>query len=116
MTDEEAEKMRLALCEHYRDQVLTAHEFCEALRTWSEVGHAFITQMTGYGSREQPFDGARFFLAASKSSLLGRLLYGREKLRTTPCPECKGIWSGCGLSCPCRGCGWLPNEGEAAPR
>lgn len=54
-------------------------------------------------------------VAIRKSNLLYRLLYGGEPLRTQPCPEHQGVWSGIGTpdkpDCP-HGCGftgWLPN-------
>lgn len=51
-------------------------------------------------------------ITIAKSSLLCRLLYDGETLRTTPCPTHKGRWSGCHPE-PCEhGCdyvGWLPN-------
>lgn len=36
----------------------------------------------------------RTFMQITKSSLLNRLLYCGEKLRTKMCPEHKGVWSG----------------------
>jgi hypothetical protein len=116
MTNEEAETMRRELSKHYGDQVLTVREFCGALQIWSRVAGNFITEMTGYGTVERPFDATGFFLAAMKSSLLGRLIYDRETLRATPCPECKGRWRGCFLNCPCGGCGWLPNVTPGSER
>ena len=59
------------------------------------------------------------FLQIQKSNLLWRLIYGGQELRTTPCPEHKGKWSGCMWPkdekdvCACMdGCnvtGWLPD-------
>lgn len=55
------------------------------------------------------------FLQIQKSSLLARLLYDGQPLRTEPCPKHQGTWSGIG---PCRhGCGsvgWLPTEAMLA--
>lgn len=53
------------------------------------------------------------FLMIRKSSLLDRLLYGGEKLRTRKCPQHEGTWSGLehnGNICPhgCHLTGWLP--------
>jgi hypothetical protein len=50
-------------------------------------------------------------LAVKKSSLLARLLYDGEKLRTKQCPTHKGQWSGLphpGNDCECGLTGWLP--------
>ena len=64
------------------------------------------------------------FMQIRKSNLLARLLYDGQALRTMPCPEHKGHWSGCKWPkdpkdlCPCMdGCnvtGWLPNEARGA--
>lgn len=60
---------------------------------------------------------ARLRLKIRKSCLLDRLIHCGEELRTVPCPEHKGKWSGChfdpcphGCSIGC-GCttGWLPS-------
>lgn len=61
---------------------------------------------------------ARVFLMIKKSSLLARMLYGGEPLRTKRCPEHDGKWSGLewtmrdGSSnvCPhgCQLTGWIP--------
>ncbi len=57
------------------------------------------------------------FLMISKSNLLHRLLYMGEPLRSKPCPEHKGTWSGCAwenLPCGCQSganvTGWLPES------
>jgi hypothetical protein len=52
-------------------------------------------------------------LSIRKSSLLARLIYGGEKLRTKKCPEHKGRWSGIphpDNMCPhgCEHTGWIP--------
>lgn len=54
-------------------------------------------------------------LAISKSCLLDRLFFQKEGVRTQPCPEHKGQWSGCNWdkACACQNgsnvTGWLPN-------
>jgi hypothetical protein len=53
--------------------------------------------------------------AVGKSSMLDRLLYGGETLRTAKCPTHKGHWSGLGIErCPhgCGHTGWLRPEGD----
>jgi hypothetical protein len=62
-------------------------------------------------------------LDIGKSNLLARLLYGRQPLRTVPCPVHRGHWHGLGSllvegpgglvevrseECGCHGTGWLP--------
>lgn len=98
---------------------------CELLSEWAEV----------YGEplrREENYEGEvdqrkRFvdvvqnvFLQIRKSNLLWRRIYRGEELRTEPCPEHKGRWSGCALpeETSCKGAcmsgnnvtGWLPKE------
>lgn len=61
--------------------------------------------------------------AIGKSSLLARLIYSRERLRTRRCPAHHGVWSGIdagpnvdGLPHCVHGCGmvgWLPEPEEA---
>ena len=57
------------------------------------------------------------FLMIHKSSFLDRLIYGCEPLRTVPCPEHKGKWSGIGDGCKhgCGQTGWLPAALEPNP-
>jgi hypothetical protein len=117
LSPEEAELLRQKLAAHYRDQVLTVKEFCSIFREWSKVAGVFIAEMLGHRRRlgeselrPEPFDAEGIFLAASKSDLLGRMIYGREKLRTKPCPTHQGTWSGCFIDCECGGCGWLPED------
>jgi hypothetical protein len=88
------------------DRLLTVTEMCDALRTWSRLAADYLEK--NYGLTPHLVQSA--FLAVDKSALLGRMLYGQEKPRTEPCPECKGVWRGCFLNCPCGGCGWLPKE------
>ena len=106
LTDAEAEEMRAKLSRHYRDQVVTVSEVNAALRTWTDAAAEYLEKQ--YSITPELVNTA--FLLAHKSSLLGRILYGRERLRTKPCPECKGRWCGCFLKCPCGGCGWLAEE------
>jgi len=54
----------------------------------------------------------------TKSCLLDRLIYGKEKLRTVPCPVHQGKWSGCSFDHPpCEYCyygsnvtGWVRHD------
>ena len=109
MTDVEAEEMRKKLSAHFRDQVLTVGEMCTALFAWAEAAQAYLE------SRGHKFDLEDLRLVTAKSACLGRMLYGREKLRERPCPQHKGHWSGIywpDPPCGCQGTGWLPNESE----
>lgn len=108
LTPEQAEELRDRLSRHYGDRLVTVSEMHAALRTWTDAARVYLEKR--YGITPGLVEDA--FLVAAKSSLLGRLLYGREKLRTRPCPECKGTWSGCFLKCPCGGCGWLPEDAK----
>lgn len=113
MTNEEAEAMRKQLSDHLHSPVLSLHEFCTVFKEWLSVATPYLVKRGYLRDAEQA--STLFYLAVGKSSLLGRMLYGREKVRTVPCPECKGEWSGCFLKCPCGGCGWLPNTTEPSP-
>lgn len=55
------------------------------------------------------------FMSVSKSSLLARILYGREPMRTEMCPTHQGVWSGIG-DCEhgCGKTGWLPQTAAVA--
>ncbi len=122
LTPEQAESLRKQLCKYYRDQVLPVSEVCAALRAWSEVAQAHLQGYLDYENDGKTIRFDSLFLAAEKSSLLGRMLYGREKLRTEQCPRCKGQWRGLYFpatenfpgntpdGCGCGGCGWLPNK------
>jgi hypothetical protein len=110
------ENVRLAhevLERHYRAPVMTPGQFCEKLS-------AYVRALREEGS-DGPYSGeaaealreyGQFIIAfASKSSLLGRLLYGGEDVRKRRCPIHNGQWVG--VSCCPHGCdetGWLPNE------
>ena len=118
MTDEEAKEMRRQLAAHHHDQLFTVREFCDILRQWTRVAGNYLSMMYHDGHRMnrdqefEPLNIERFFLAAEKSSLLGRMFYGKEKVRTEKCPKHEGVWCGCFIDCPCAGTGWLPNKEE----
>lgn len=82
-------------------------------REMTERDHR-LQDLREYESRASAVDDV--FLQISKSALLDRLLYGGEPVRTKPCPEHKGRWSGLEFGenmCPhgCQLTGWLP-EGK----
>lgn len=103
--------------------------FPELEKRWSEEAHdAYRQEMdnpTSGGRTYKIQELKRFqdacdsvdytFLQIIKSSLLGRLIYGGEKLRTQQCPEHKGEWSGLehpDRPCPhgCEMTGWIPER------
>ena len=111
MTDPEAEAALKALCKHYRQPVLPLSRFCEAVRTWFRAIERNNTDPSlGRPGRH------------SKARMTSRTPQHRaghlkvqpprpastcwEKLRTVPCPEHKGHWTGDG-KCQCEGTGWL---------
>jgi hypothetical protein len=110
-----------------KDPVLPASEFCQAFWTWA---NACITPLETDDAerrewRQEFTEHWKFiFLALSKSCLLDRLIYGREKLRTKLCPIHKGTWSGQSVNKPGCGCahkkgtvhcltGWLPEKDDS---
>lgn len=112
MTDPEAEAALKALCKHYRQPVLPLSRFCEAVRTWFRAIERNNTDPS-LGRPGRHTQGKDYFEQLrnierdiSKSNLLARLLHAGEKLRTVPCPEHKGHWTGDG-KCQCEGTGWL---------
>lgn len=78
---------------------------CNHLETWERV-------LVENGHREAEAV-RRVFLLIRKSSLLGRLIYGGESLRTEKCPTHEGVWRGipgpAPLDCACDMTGWLPS-------
>lgn len=97
------------------EPLVSLSTFCNAMRTWFRCIQQGIERAEAEGRIGHGADYADMLLRIetdiSKSSLLARLLYDGEELRTRECPEHKGRWSGIG---PCRhGCGmtgWIPNE------
>ena len=100
VTDEEAERMLVALKKHFGEPVMPISKYCGALKTWSEC----LTDRADSTPSESP-DKVRHtatanevrhvFLQISKSCLLDRLLYvGEPGPRKEPCPVHKGVWSG----------------------
>lgn len=81
--------------------------WCETMTRWYEDRAVDVDN----------WDLGALRLAVVKSCLLDRLLYCGEALRTRPCPEHQGRWSGCCRRHPCpHGCdgpcgcrtGWVP--------
>jgi hypothetical protein len=125
LTNDEAEALLKKLSRHFREPVLPMRRYCDGLRTWAdcivELNAPGRTFGRDYGEESYKFgasyagDLAHILRDISKSSLLARILYGGERLRTRPCPEHQGKWSGIG-SCPygCGDTGWI-QEPEDRP-
>lgn len=107
LTDEEAQQLLDKLSRHFASPVMPMRDYCGAFEHW----------LTALETNDSPIKWVEHIpairLAICKSSMLSRLLYAREPLRTEKCPEHKGHWSGLpypGNDCE-HGCdltGWLP--------
>ncbi len=125
LTPAEAKAQLAVLTHYFNEPVLPMSRYCGAFEAW-------LTAIQVLNARE-PRDEhdkkehrvghawAQFIsdikLSISKSSMLGRLLYGGEKHRTRECPEHKGKWSGMEHPenpCPhgCNFVGWLPEDDD----
>jgi hypothetical protein len=97
--------------------LLRLSDVCHTLRLWG----AALKQALNNSDTVEAWQ--KVDLAINKSNLLSRLFFTKENLRTEPCPEHKGHWSGCfmeGPNGPCR-CqhegnvtGWLPRPGYSS--
>lgn len=116
MTDQEAEEMLKMLTAHYKQPVLPIEKFCEAFRTWGRAAKEYLKDHYGIQTES-------LHLAITKSCLLWRLIYNRQKLRTVKCPVHQGKWSGCSWDfandkpvCACQNganiTGWLPEPDD----
>lgn len=113
LTDEQVKTMLQQLSEHFDEPVRPVSDYCAALETWSKVV-----------SKKDPTTArlhSSIRLSIYKSSLLARLIYGGEKLRTKECPIHKGVWDGhamlMGCEHKCDGTGWLREpEDENSPQ
>jgi hypothetical protein len=125
-TEEEVHAALVMLREHYKQPVLPINEYCSALDTWLACIQALNAEgpQAGQGASHYELQGESYYevldeirIDIAKSNLLGRLLYGGENLRTMPCPQHKGHWSGYQEDCPlgCGMTGWLPNTPQQPP-
>lgn len=115
LTDEEVAEMLNKLSEHFREPVMPVSHYCRAIGAWFDA----ITKLNR-DAENKPFrmrQGHTYWQHLRhvkrdilKSNLLGRLIYGGEKLRTEECPDHKGRWTGGLDDCVhgCQGTGWLP--------
>lgn len=112
----EVTEARAVLERQYRQPVYPVSQVCQAVRHWADKIIALNQQPPDETSPNR--QGAKYWdvldkiwIDIQKSNLLGRVLYGREPVRTRPCPVHKGHWTGRGPqydACGCEGCGWLP--------
>jgi hypothetical protein len=98
--------------------------FCDAMEAWANACQTPLATDSEHTTawREEFRTHWNFLeLAIRKSCLLDRLFYGRDTLRTTPCPVHQGKWSGISTE-PCPHCavgpcacntGWLPVAPES---
>lgn len=126
LSEAEAQEMLQELEVHFGERVAPVSYYCAAFEAWMKVledKYRQVKKEKGEKAAIRDVWGARIIphfedikLHIYKSDLLARLVYGGEKLRTKPCPEHKGKWSGLHLEpCP-HGCGytgWLPELKEA---
>jgi hypothetical protein len=99
--------------------LLRLSDVCTVLRLWAKVASTPLPTDHEHTltERKKLQEAAQYVdIQISKSCLLGRLFFQEEGLRTVPCPEHKGRWSGCvwdDLPCGCQNganvTGWLPN-------
>lgn len=124
MTPAEAKAMLRRLSAYYGDLVMPMKRYCTAFERWLGAIEALNKRPLRAGEKAEYKLGHSWFkeisgilLAIRKSSLLGRLLYEGEMLRTEECPVHKGKWSGMEHPenpCP-HGCGfvgWLPQPND----
>lgn len=95
-------------------------DVCNTLRLWARTYTTPLPTDSDHKTEDRDYLREAWGyveLQISKSCLLNRLFFQTETLRTTPCPEHEGRWSGCawsGTPCACQNganvTGWLPNE------
>jgi hypothetical protein len=118
MTDPEAKEMLALLSKHFGEPVLPLGKVCNAVYGWMRCieeanARAKLTKAWAQGSNySDHLTQIRHDIM--KSALMGRLIYGGEKVRTKMCPLHHGkqemhIHLGAEPQCPheCDGTGWL---------
>lgn len=100
--------------------LLRLSDVCNTLRLWARTYSTPLPDDDPHKKqdREKLREAAEYVdLQVSKSCLLDRLFFQDESVRTVPCPEHKGRWSGCSWGspgCACRNganvTGWLPAD------
>lgn len=122
MNEKIVAEMERLLAEHYREPVRPVSQYCDAFYAWRDAlrdrqVRTTLGQCCPDFSLESALDSLNnLIIPISKSSMLDRLIYGGEKLRTKQCPIHKGTWSGLEFvgdeACPhgCQLTGWIPEE------
>jgi hypothetical protein len=104
--------------------LLRLSDVCNILRLWAKTAFTPLPDDPDYRREERKkfYDAWSYVdLQISKSCLLDRLFFQADEIvRTQPCPEHKGRWSGCSWNvpgCSCRNgsnvTGWLPQPETA---
>ena len=110
MKDEQAEVMLKMLSEHFGEPVMPVSRYCSKLELYAHAIDQRARRTKEKGDIDHADQVQWVFVQIMKSNLLHRLIYQGEKLRTVPCPEHKGKWSGLYGPCECGFTGWLPEK------
>lgn len=105
--------------EYYEEPVRPVSQYCDAFYVWREQ----ISELYKNSSDDSEFEKHRLNqwgdilkalntlqIPITKSSYLGRRIYGGERHRTKMCPVHKGVWSGLPFKkepCGCDLTGWI---------
>lgn len=132
LTPEQVAEHTDALTHHYGERVAPVGDYCQGFYDWEKAIAAKVDRLEAGTEYEANYgdgwaavvadelerwravlDALRTIgLPIAKSSMLGRRIYGGEKLRTEMCPEHRGQWSGLAYAktlCGCDLTGWLPS-------
>jgi len=121
--EEEAYLALKALSQYYREPVKKMSDYCASIWAWFDALEAKYREektpdISDFGDTPLHDIGKivpTIRIAIHKSSMLGRLMYEGEKLRTKKCPIHNGTWSGLEHPeriCPhnCNLTGWIGKE------
>lgn len=121
LTPEQVKAMTDALSRHHNCRVAPVNDYCQGFYDWEKAIRDKLKRIEA-GEEEDYADQDRaqwepvlhalavLAMPIGKSSMLGRRIYGGEKLRTEMCPEHKGRWVGLPYGetpCGCDLTGWL---------
>jgi len=97
-SEDEAQAMLRALVRYYKEPVMPMSKYCAAFITWSHAIESNREDFIGEFGNEAMLEIANIApliqTAIMKSSLLSRLLYAGQELRTEKCALHKGHWAG----------------------
>jgi hypothetical protein len=82
--------------------LLMLSDVCATLRMWASIRSTPLDTDSDYKIKEREEFGETWRsldLAIRKSNFLARLFFTEEGVRTVPCPDHKGQWSGCFSEC-----------------